>query len=214
MVQGRQLITPEIMQAKWPAQWAQFQQTVFPGLNQLLRRVDARGTTDLSEHEEDCRNQAYVDQALCCVLLVDSAFHFYDFMGSDCWKELGIFSDPTSEWMQWHHDQFAPWIRQLQHDAERAHACIREARGGRTVLDQARTNLNIEQASATDACHILQEIVRLMDSSSSSVFGMPVMQKQPEPILPLPKVHRLSVSPTTLPAPRPSDPYGTCGRTD
>lgn len=64
LIQGRQLITPEVMQEKWPAQWACFQQAVFPCLDRLLQRVDARGTSELSPHEEDCRNQAYVDQAL------------------------------------------------------------------------------------------------------------------------------------------------------
>ena len=122
LIQGRQLITPEIMQAKWPVQWAQFRQTVFPGLDRLLQRVHAKGTTELSSHEEDCRNQAYVDQALCCTLLVDSAFHYYKFKDSACWKELGMFSDCTSGWMRWHHDMFAPWVQQTQHDAERAHA--------------------------------------------------------------------------------------------
>ena len=101
--------------------------------------------------------------------------------------------------MQWHHGHVAPWIWQLQVDAERAHACIRER--GRTVLDQARTNLNIKQASANNALCILQEMVRLIDSSI--VFGMPAMQKQPEPMLPLPKVHIQTLSfPNYLASPK------------
>lgn len=203
LIQGRQLITPETMQEEWPAQWARFQQAVFPGLDQLLHRVDARGTSELSPHEEDCRNQAYVDQTLCCTLLVDSAFHYYQFIDSACWKELGIFSDCTSEWMQWHHDKFAPWVQQLQHNAERAHACIGESRGGRTVLDQARTNLNITSAgSSSQSWELLREMVRLMDGSSSG-FSTSVVPKQSVPLPPLPAVYIETLSfPNHLASPK------------
>lgn len=153
----------------------------------MLLRVNARGTTDLTPHEADCRNQAYVDLTLCCTLLVDSAFHYYQYPDSDCWKQLGIFSDPTSEWMQWHHDQFAPYVQQPQHGAERAHKCIAQSKGGWTVLDQAKTNLGIGSASSSQSWDLLHEMVRLMDGGNE--FIVPTMPKHPDALPPLPKVH-------------------------
>ena len=52
LIQGRQLITPEIMQAEWPAEWAQSQQAVFPGLDRLLQKVNAKGATELTPTRE------------------------------------------------------------------------------------------------------------------------------------------------------------------
>lgn len=204
LIQGRQLITPDILQAKWPAEWTEFQDTVFPGLVRLARDVHIRyrENTELNDHEGDCRNQALVDQALCCTLLVDSAFHYDQFRASACWKELGIFSDPTSKWMQWHHDEFAPWVQQLQRDAERAHACIRHPNGSMTVLDQARSNLGIINASSSQSWELLREMVKLMDENSGG-FGVATIPKQPEPMLPLPKVYIETLSfPNALASPK------------
>ena len=66
--------------------------------------------------------------------------------------------------MAWHHDTFALYVRQLQHDADRAYKSICDQRGGRTVLDQARDNLGIEVASTFDHSRaILAEMIRLLD---------------------------------------------------
>lgn len=51
-----------------------------------------------------------------------------------------------------------------------------------TVLDQARTNLNITSAgSSSQSWELLRETVRLMDGSSSG-FSTSVVPKQPEPL--------------------------------
>ena len=161
-VQGRQLATAELIQSKWPEMWTQFCNSVFPGLLDFKATVDSWGTFDLNDHQLDCRDQAYADWHLCACLLTDSCFHYYDYTDSQIWQELDIFSNPTTPFMVWHHDTFAPYVRQLQQDADRAYRSICDQRGGRTVLDQARDNLRIEVASTFDHSRaILAEMIRL-----------------------------------------------------
>ena len=122
---------------------------VFLGLIDFKATVDNRGTFHLSNHQLDCRDQAYADWMLCACLLTDSSFHHYAYTDNRIWQELDMFSDPTTLFMLWHHDIFAPWVQQLQHDADRAYYCNR---GGRTVLDQARDNLRIVVAFTLTIC--------------------------------------------------------------
>ncbi len=119
-----------------------------------------------------------------------------------------MFSDPTTPFMLWHHDIFAPWVQQLQHDADRAYTSTCSNRGGRTVLDQARDNLRREVASTFDHMHpraILAEMTRLLDAgwdqNQSLLLANPVLRKQSVhtgdalgPVLPCADVPVLDVS--------------------
>ena len=191
-VQGRQLATAELIQSTWPEMWTQFCDSVFRGLLDFKATVDSWGTFDLNDHQLDCRDQAYADWNLCACLLTDSAFHYYDYTDSRIWQKLDIFSDPTTPFMVWHHDILAPYVRQLQHDAERAYKSICEKRGGRIVLDQARTNLKIEDASTFDHSRaILVEMTRLLDEGWDEFQGLP---RPPAPLPPAPAIHVPTIS--------------------
>ena len=96
-VQGRQLLTADQIQKQWPGRWEEFYETMFPGLLGFKAQVDGWGDRELTDHEMDCRNLAYVDWNLCECLLQDSAFHYYDFPDSPIWKALGVFRDPTTD---------------------------------------------------------------------------------------------------------------------
>ena len=94
--------------------------------------------------------------------------------------------------MAWHHDTFALYVRQLQHDADRAYRSICDQRGGGTVLDQARDNLRIEVASTFDHSRaILAEMIRLLDEGKGYYQGLP---QQPAPLPPASTVHVPTIS--------------------
>ena len=191
-VQGRQLATAELIQSKWPEMWRQFCNSVFPGLLDFKATVDSWGTFDLNDHQLDCRDQAYADWHLCACLLTDSCFHYYDYTDSQIWQELDIFSNPTTPFMVWHHDTFAPYVRQLQQDADRAYRSICDQRGGRTVLDQARDNLRIEVASTFDHSRaILAEMIRLLDAGRDHFQGLP---QHATALPPAPAIHVPTIS--------------------
>lgn len=144
---------------------------MFPGLLDFKARVDSKGKSNLTPDEEDMRMQAYVDWNLCETLLQDLPFHLWEEQSKDSllWKALDCLEDPTSPFCVWLHDEFAPWVWQLQHDADRVHVSIRNQRGGRTVLDQARDNLDIEVARTLDHSRaLLQEMVRLLMRAQST----------------------------------------------
>ncbi len=194
-VQGRQLATSELIQSEWPETWTQFCDSVFPGLLSFKATVDSWGTFDLNDHQLDCRDQAYADWHLCACLLTDSTFHYWDHRDSRIWQELDIFSDPTTPFMVWHHDTFAPYVRQLQHDADRAYRSMCDQRGGRKVLDQARDNLRIEVASTFDHSRaILAEMIRLLDEGKGCYQGLP-QQPAPSPLAPAVHVPTISLPP-------------------
>ena len=186
-MQGRQLATAELIQSKWPEMWTQFCDSVFPGLFDFKATVDSWGTFDLHDHQLDCRDQAHADWHLCACLLTDSCFHYYDYTDSQIWQELDIFSNPTTPFMVWHHDTFAPYVRQLQQDADRAYRSICDQRGGRTVLAQARDTLRIEVASTFDHSRaILAEMIRLLDAGRDHFQGLP---QHAAALPPAPAVH-------------------------
>ena len=122
---------------------------MFPGLLIFKAQIDARGNHELICDEDDMRIQAHVDYHLCQCLLQDSAPFRWVYPDSLIWRALEVFQDPTTPFMKWHHGTLTPWVRQLQRDADSVciHASIRNMRGGRTVLDRARSNLGIEVAS-------------------------------------------------------------------
>lgn len=135
-IQGRQLATADLIQAKWPGMWEHFREAMFPGLLDFTARVDSRGKGNLADDEQDVRvdmrMQAYVDWNLCEALLQDLPFHLWEEQSKDSslWKAFDCLEDPTSPFCVWLHGQFAPWVRQLQHDADRVHVSIRNQRGG------------------------------------------------------------------------------------
>ena len=100
-----------------------------------------------------------------------------------------MFQDPTTPIMKWHHDTLTPWVRQLQRDADRCHASIRNMRGGRTVLDTARKNLGIEVASTlVQSRALLQEMVRLLDAEEAGSNAVQILPAHPPPPPPVPDV--------------------------
>ena len=188
-VQGRQLATVELIQAKWPGMWEHFCEALFPGLLAFKAQIDTRGHHELYPDEDDMRIQAHVDYHLCQCLLQDSAFFRWDCPDSPIWRALEVFQDPTTPFMRWHHDTLAPWVRQLQRDAARCHASIRNMRGGRTVLDTARSNLGIEAASTLHQSRaILQEMVRLLDAEEAGSNAVQILPAHPPPPPPTPDV--------------------------
>ncbi len=194
-IQGRQLATADLIQAKWPGMWEHFCEAVFPGILDFKARVDSRGKNSLTHDEEDMRMQAYVDWNLCETLLQDLPFHLWEDRSKDSslWKAFDCLEDPTSPFCVWLHDQFAPWVRQLQHDAGRVHVSIHNQRGGgRTVLDQARDNLHIEVARTLDHSRaLLQEMARLLNEGTEYFQALP---QRPAPLPPAPEVHVPTIS--------------------
>lgn len=94
--------------------------------------------------------------------------------------------------MLWHHDVLAPWVQQLQHDAERAYKSICSKREGRTALDQAGDNLGIEVASTLEHSRaILAEMIRLLDEGIDFYQGLP---QRPAPLPLAPAVHVPTIS--------------------
>ena len=188
-IQGRQLATVDLIQAKWPGMWEHFCKAVFPGLLDFKALVDSRGKDNLTHDEEDMRMQAYVDWNLCETLLQDLPFHLWQDQSKDSslWKALDCLEDPTSPFCVWLHDEFAPWVRQLQHDADRVHVSICNQRGGRTVLDQARDNLKLwDPKTLNDSRALLQEMVRLLNEGTEHLQAL---ARCPAPLPPAPEVH-------------------------
>ena len=71
---------------------------------------------------------------------------------------------------------------------------VHQGRNGRTVLDQAISSLGIAQApNLTDSTDLLMEMIMLTGSGSFS-FNLPNMQQEPEPLPPLPIVHKQTMS--------------------
>ena len=95
-VQGRQLATVELIQAKWPGMWEHFCEALFPGLLAFKAQIDARGHDELYSDEDDMRIQAHVDYHLCQCLLQDSAFFRWNFPDSPIWRALEVFQDEAS----------------------------------------------------------------------------------------------------------------------
>ena len=193
-IQGRQLATVDLIQAKWPGMWEHFCEAVFPGLLDFKALVDSRGKHNLTEDEEDMRMQAYVDWNLCETLLQDLPFHLWEDQSKDSplWKALDCLEDPTSPFCVWLHDEFAPWVRQLQHDADKVHVSIRNQRGGRTVLDQARDNLKLwDPKTLNESRALLQEMVRLLNEGTEHFQALPQCLA-PQP--PAPEVHVPTIS--------------------
>lgn len=188
-IQGRQLATADLIQAKWPGIWEHFCEAMFPGMLAFKAQIDARGKHELSEDEEDMIIQAHVDYHLCQCLLQDSAFFRWDYPDSPVWRALEVFQDPTTPFMKWHHDALTPWVRQLRHDADRCHASFSNMRGGRTVLDTARINLGIEKASTLDQSRLLlQEMVKLLDAEKAGSNAVQILPAHPPPPPPVPDV--------------------------
>ena len=48
-IQGRQLATVDLIQAKWPGMWEHFCEAVFPGLLDFKALVDSRGKHNLTD---------------------------------------------------------------------------------------------------------------------------------------------------------------------
>ena len=169
--------------------WEHFCEAMFPGMLAFKAQIDARGKHELPDDQEDMWFQAHVDYHLCECLLQDSAFFRWNFPNSPIWRALEVFQDPTTPFMQWHHDTLTPWVRQLQRDADRCHASIRNMRGGRTVLDTARSNLGIEVASTLDQSRaLLQEMVRLLDAEEAGSTAVQILPAHPPPPPPVPDV--------------------------
>lgn len=191
-VQGRQLLTADKIQKQWPGRWEEFCETMFPGLLSFKAQVDSWGDRKLSDHEVDCRNLAYVDWHLCECLLQDSTFHYYDSPDSPIWKALGIFSDPTTDFMVWHRQQFSKDVKQLQQDAVAAYYSICSQRGGRTVLNDARDQLGIVDASTLDHSRALLQ--RMTDLLKAGPFQSTVPLPQPAPLPPVPTFYQKKIS--------------------
>lgn len=186
VIQGRQLVTADLIQNKWPGLWEEFCEATFPGLIRFKTVVDARGEHNLTDDEVDCRNQAYVDWSLCETLLTDSIFHYYDHPDACVWKELEIFNDHTTFFMVWHREVLRPYVQRLQLEAQRAHNSIVSKRGGQTVLDEARHRLGIETASTIELSRvILAEMTRLMDAGAAQFPNMPVHIPSLPPVAPV-----------------------------
>jgi len=190
-VPGRQLATAENIKdlPGGADMWTYFCNTTFPGLLKFKAVVDTRGSYNLSDNELDCRSLAYVDWHLCETLLTDAAFHYYDHPGSDLWQELEAFSDPTTQFMQWFTQVLAPWVQQLQRDAERA--WIHISKKGRAPLDSARDALGIAKASTSEHSRaILAEMIRQLDAGTDQApIAPPTM-----PAAPVVRVPTISLS--------------------
>ena len=91
--------------------WKQFCDSLFSEADRLQGNSGQLGYLSCLSQQPSAgfRDQAYADWILCACLLTDSCFHYYTYSDHRIWQELDIFSDPTTPFMLWHHNVFAPW---------------------------------------------------------------------------------------------------------
>ena len=146
--QGHQLMTMnEIKKLCSEEIWQAISKGIFYSLDRLKAQIDSIQHRTLTQAEEELQAQLELHWFLRETLLQDACFLLIYHPNSRLFRDIDFFSDPHSPGMVWLREVLAPAVNKLQQQADRVHDSIIR---GSSVLQQARTNLCIKQATTVD----------------------------------------------------------------
>ena len=178
--QGRQLMTTDkIKEICPPPIWQFINDTLYPGLDEMMAELIARGTNNLTDQEDDFRAQIRLTWYFRETILQDAVFLYPLYHNSNLFRDSRLFQDVNSPFMIWILGDFSKAVREWHDMGLRAHDAIIRQRAGATVLDEARERLSIFQATMTEHSRLLLiEINRLLDARRQDK-QLPAPQPQP-----------------------------------
>lgn len=178
-VPGRQLVTTDqIREILGPENWKLVDDTLFPGLDAMQASVNARGNKQLSDSEADFRAQVRLAWEYRETILQDVPLLYSEHGNTRLFRDVSLFVDPSSPFMQCVLDKLQPVLRNVQEMSNRAHDSLVRQRGTSTSLDKAREIYGYNGSRSASTKEDSRQLLVKMTELDAERLGNPLPQPQ------------------------------------